>query len=329
MPRSAIVVLVVAWCALVVGCGADNEQPRTIMAGYAFGADVGDVGDVLAFRGLEDRGITVRSRDMGGTSEAIIGLTRGDVQLAQVTTAALQQAIAAGAPVKGVLGQNMVSEIVLVGGPGIETMDDLAGKTVSPSTPGGVGDTLITEALRAASMSRDDVNVVYIDESPTRAAAFAAGRIDAAALDYVDYELLRLRQPGSYTILDRAADRFPPVPALSWAVEAEWAEENAELLGDVVAGLVDGYEGVYTNEGREAWLAEARASFLGDEPDELAEAVYRFYRGLPLWPRASAAITEAHHAEATRWWLSTGQIEQPVTFEKSWLLDYWREAGEG
>jgi len=324
MPRVSLVALAVAM--MVAACGGNGEERRSLDIGYAFGADVGDVGDVLALRDVEKRGITVRTRDMGGPSEAVVGLTRGDVDIAQVPVAQLQDAISAGAPVKAVLGQNMTSEIVLVGGPGMTTMEDLAGKTVAASVAKGVGDSLITGALDAASMSRRDVKVVYVDESPSRAAAFAAGRVDAATLDYVDYELLRRREPGKYTILDTAAERLPKVPALVWVVDSGWAEGNDALLRDFVDGLVAGYERVYTAEGRKAWIEESKSSFLAGEPDEMIERLYRFYRELPLWPTRGNATTRAQHDEATRWWLDTGQIAEAVSFEDSWLPDYWAGA---
>lgn len=321
--------LVLAVALVLTGCGGGDGSATAIKVGYAYGMDTGDIGDVLAFRELEGRGIASELRDLGGNSEAIIGLTRGDVQLAQVQTAQMLNAIAAGAPVRAVLGQNMISEIVLVGRAGIERVEDLAGKTIAAGSVGGTGDTMVSEALRAASLTRDDVKVVYIDESPTRASAFASGRADAVVLDYVDYELLRRREPAAYTVLDRAADRFPAVPTNSWVVTEEWAEENADLLREIVEGLVAGYERVYSDEGRADWLEEASTTFLAGEPDELIQGIYRFYRDLGQWPRASAFVTEGQHDEATKWWIRSGQTDEPVSFRDSWLVDYWRDADAG
>ena len=96
MPRAVLVV--VAALAVVAGCGGD-EQPsqETLDVGYSYGMDVGDVGDNLAFARLEEEeGITVSTRDMGGAQQAVVGLTRGDIHLAQLQYTQLLDAVAAG-----------------------------------------------------------------------------------------------------------------------------------------------------------------------------------------------------------------------------------------
>lgn len=315
----------------LAGCGGGDEPgaPDAITVGLAYGYDVGDIGDTLAFRELDRRGVASERRDLGGNSEAVAGLVRGDVRLAQVNLAPLQSAIAEGAELKAVLGQNMFSEIVVVGGPGTRSMEDLRGKRVAVGSVGGSGDTLLTAALDANGMTRDDVKPVHIDESPTRASAFAAGRVDAVVIDYVDFRLLEERKPGNYAILSRAQDVLPPVPQNAWVVSTDWAEEHPELVRSIVEGLLAGYADVYTGEGRRAWLAEAKSDLLDGEPDELAESVYDFYRDGGQWPLADEPVTEAQHDEATRWWIRHRQTEKPVSFEDSWLIDYWRDAAAG
>lgn len=326
MPRAVLIVAATVLLT-VSACGGESTS-KAIDVGYAYGMDVGDIGDVLALQALEEGGVASSPRDMGGNSQSVVALTRGDVQLAQVSTEELLSAIAAGAEVKAVLGQNMVSEIVLVGGPGIDRVQDLRGKTVAAGSPGGTGDNLLTAALEAAGMTRDDIDVVYVDESTTRAAAFAAGRSDALVFDYVDYELLRQREPGDYTLLDRAAARLPQVPALTWAVNTSWADKNEDLLREIVEGLLSGYEDVYTAEGGEAWVREAKADFLADEPDEVVEGIYDFYSELGMWPTRSSPVTEAKHDEAVRQWVESDQIAGPVAFDDAWLIDYWRDAAD-
>lgn len=208
-------------------------------------------------------------------------------------------------------------------------MEDLRGKTVAVGSIGGSGDTLLTAALDANGMTRGDVKTVYIDESPTRASAFAAGRADGVVLDYVDYRLLERRKPGEYAVLSRAQDVLPRVPQNAWVVRTDWAEEHPDLVRRIVEGLLAGYAGVYTDEGRRAWLAEAKSDLLDGEPDELAESIYEFYRSGAQWPRADEPVTAARHGEATRWWIRHGQTEKPVSFEDSWLIDYWRDADAG
>jgi ABC-type nitrate/sulfonate/bicarbonate transport system substrate-binding protein len=315
---------------LAAGCGSNGDSDvRSLDIGYAYGTDIGDVGDVLAFRALDrETGISTKVRDLGGNEEAVVGLTRGDVQMAQVGYRQFLDAVSAGAPIKAVLGQNMASETVLVGGPDAKKVRDLEGKEVSTGTVGGAGDSLITKALDAAGMSRGDAKVVYIDDSTSRAAALLTGRIAAAALDYSDLELLRRREPGVYTVLDRAVDRSPRVPQLIWAVDSDWAQRHDDVLRDVIPALIRGYEDVYSAAGRRAWMREAKASFLEGDAGA-ASPIYDFYREIGLWPKATTFVTKAQHDHAVATWLADNEIETSVPYDDSWLPDYWKDASEG
>ena len=94
----------------------------------------------------------------------------------------------------------------------------------------------------------------------------------------------------------------------------------------VVGSLVAGYKDVYTNEGREEWLAEARRVLDGDAP--VADSIYDFYRSVDFWPTATTQVTEARHDSAVRDWLAHEQVEGPVSFEDTWLPDYWADAAD-
>jgi ABC-type nitrate/sulfonate/bicarbonate transport system substrate-binding protein len=329
VPR-VLLVLLAAVSVVVAACGEESAKtPETLDVGYSFGADIGDVGDRLAFRQVQaDSGIEAQYRDMGGTSEAVVGLTRGDIQLAQIPYRQLLDAISAGAPVKAVLGSNMSPELVLVGGSDVTRLADLRGKKADTGFPGGGGDVLLDETLERAGLTRDNVHVSYIDESSTRAAALASHRIDAAVLDDSEYELLRHRDKRRYTVLARAVDAFPPIPQLVWAVDENWADEHDDVLRSVVDSLVTGYEDVYTAEGKQAWLAEAGRTLLRGKDAEVAAPIYDFYRSVDFWPTGMTQVTESQHDSAVEDWIAHEQIERPVWFQDAWLPDYWADAAD-
>jgi NitT/TauT family transport system substrate-binding protein len=322
---------VVAALTVVAGCGGD-EQPsqQTLDVGYSYGMDVGDVGDNLAFDRLEkEEKITVSTRDMGGAPQAVAGLTRGDIDIAQLQYTQLLDAVAAGAPIKAVLGQNMESEQIIVGGDGIDSVEDLRGSTVAVSGPDSLGYFILKRALTRAGLSLADVNVVSIDESTTRAPALADGRVDAAALDFADFERLRAHDEDRFTLLSRGSDVLPETPALVFAVDEEWAAKNSDLLAVTVRSLLDGYEDVYAHASRDRWISEARRLFLTGEDGDVAPGLYDFYRSIGLWPRRSTLPTEDMHDAAVRDMVATKQIEGAVSYVDAWFVDYWRDAAEG
>ena len=99
-------------------------------------------------------GIDVETRDMGGGSEAVVGLTRGDVDSPSSCTRSFSEPSRPGAPIKAVLAQNVAAEVILVGGDGLRRSTISADKTVAVSSPGGTVDIPLTGALDRAAACR-------------------------------------------------------------------------------------------------------------------------------------------------------------------------------
>ena len=327
--RLLLLVLALAVSVAAAGCGGDGDgEPQTLRIGYAWGADVGDTGDRLAFEALtRNEGIDVRFRDMGGVPQSIVGLTRGDIDLAQVSYMNAVEAVGAGAKIRAVMGSNMAPEFLLVSRPGIEQPADLRGKRVAHSGPGTGDEALLLHGLRKGGLTPSDVKVSVIDDSVTRAAALAAGRIDATPLEVPDYELLRAKDR-RYRILARMTEIWPPVPHSLWIVNKDWADEHPDQLERVVSGLLDGYASVYTEDGKRAWVNEARRNSLQGDNAAIAPSLYGYYKSVRYWPTQDRIVDESGHDRAIRVWLDTGQIEKGVPYRGVWY-DTSAEGGAG
>ena len=91
----------------------------------------------------------------------------------------------------------------------------------------------------------------FLDESSARAAELAAGRVDAAVLDRVDYERLRAR--GLHlAVLARLSEYRPRSAETVWVVSESYEQTHRVLVRRLVRGLLDGYAFVYTPAGRRA-----------------------------------------------------------------------------
>src|SRR5439155_22121592 len=183
---------------VIAGCGGGRHGGGTrrpaLEVGYAFGYGAGDVADRIAFARLRRQsGIAIRIRELGGVANAVVALVRGDVQLATMPYSTAIRAADEGAHLRVVLGADMASDFVLVGRPGIDSVAALRGRRVGYDQPGLDGETLVHEALARAGVPTSDVKLSPLGESRARADALAAGKIDAAVLDEVDYERLRGR----------------------------------------------------------------------------------------------------------------------------------------
>ena len=81
----------------------------------------------------------------------------------------------------------------VVAQPGIESVEDLAGKTVA--VPEGTsGDMILTLALEEAGMTKDDVEIVPM-EPPAIVAALSSGQVDAAGFWYPSLATVKEQVP--------------------------------------------------------------------------------------------------------------------------------------
>src|SRR5437763_3421939 len=184
--------------AVLAGCGGGGHgsAPRrpALEVGYPFAFDTGDVADRIAFARLRRRtGIAIRIRELGGVGNTVVALVRGEVQLATVPYSTAIRAVDEGANLRVVLGANMASDFVLVARPGIDSVAALRGRRVGYDQPGLDGETLVREALTRADVPVSEVKLSPLGESRARADALAAGKLDAAVLEEVDYERLLAR----------------------------------------------------------------------------------------------------------------------------------------
>ena len=312
------------------GCGGDEDEgasaqaPESIEVGYSFGFDAGDVADRIAFRRLEERGgPRAKLVDMGGAANAITALLRGEIDFANVPYLAAVDAVASGTGIRIVLGANMAPEFLLVARPEIAGPSDLSGKTVVHSGPGTVTSTLAEAVARRAGLGPGEVRFRAIQESPAKAAALVSGRVDAATIEFVDYERLRADHPELH-VIGRLIDIQPRAPAIVWAVSREAIDERPELVQTTVNGLLDGYEFAYTRAGRDAWVAEAQRTALENDPPELVRRTYDFYRGVGFWARRGHAVTRAEHERVVRFWREAGLVEQEPAYADVWAPEFWR-----
>jgi ABC-type nitrate/sulfonate/bicarbonate transport system substrate-binding protein len=328
VPRARLPALALTAAAvLLTGCGhgarARTTAPQpAVEVGYPAPYDAGDVADRLAFAGLHRKGIAVHVRELEGVANAVVALVRGDVQLAAVPYSTAIRAVDEGAHVRVVLGQRMASDFVLVARPGIDSVAALRGRRVALDATGLDGDTLVRVALGRAGVPSAQVKLSQLADGSTRAAALAAGRVDAAVLDEPDYE--RLSGLG-VVALARLSELEPRSAAFVWVVSQSWADKHPVLVGRIVRGLLDGYAYVYTPAGRRAWIAAARRSVFRTDPT-LAPGIYDFYRSVRLWPLRDRPVTRAEHRRAVRFWLAAHELARSVPFAHVWDASWWRDA---
>ena len=160
----------------------------------------------FAAEGLEVKTVFIR-----GGPTAMAALVGGGVDYTFVAGVAAVRAIAQNAPMLIISGMQPYMDYTLIGAKGLSTVNDLKGKVVGVTGPGGVAEFAAVEGLATKGMMRDrDYKILYgVGNSPARAQALETGKIQASPFSFL--ERLELEKKGFPAIFDigEAIPGFP------------------------------------------------------------------------------------------------------------------------
>jgi ABC-type nitrate/sulfonate/bicarbonate transport system substrate-binding protein len=330
VPVAKLGILLIALAASLAGCGGDSDDGgdgdgQELKVGYAFGFDVGDTADRIAFDRLaENTDFEPSIEETGGGAEAIAALTKGDIDMAKIAYGDAINAMAQGADIRMVLAGNQRLDQVLAARPDVDSLAELRGKTILlEALQPYIGLALLRQTLEEAGLEEGDYEVGSLPDSQNRAAALASARAEAAGVESVDMELSK----ESFNQLADLGVRLPE-PSTAFVVRGDFAEQNGSVLDQVVPELLAGFESLYGPGGRDAWIEQARSEDLADHPEDVASRIYGRHRKLEYWPRGTP-VTEGQHDAVVEFWVDAGVVEKAIPFEQAWDVSSWRKAAGG
>ena len=181
---------------------------------------------------MEGWGAEVERIELTSTT-GVQALLANQADLAGQGTDELILGAAEGADLVGFASTKDKMDYVMVVGADINSVQDLAGKTIGMSGPAGFDTLLARATVRQAGMNLEDVNFVQIGGSPDRAAALLTGRIDAAVVFIPDWNELALRTDEIKSLL-YMTEVLPGAAKSLVFTKREWLEANPEVaLGDL------------------------------------------------------------------------------------------------
>lgn len=310
--KLALVVVLAATVA-VSGCTTDAPADGTdapLRIAYASDLDPNDIADQFGIRasGAEAAALTE-------DSAVTAGLQNGNYDLGNIDITAAIKAIQAGIPLKIVYVSQNLPEFVMVSQSDITDLAGLEGKTVAYHGAGSLTEILERELVRQNVPEIDDtINWTVLPESPNRAAAMVARRIDATTLEYLD--VLALQAQGDFNVLASWADltgSSGDAIATVWVATESFLAENRDRVVDFLTDVQAGYDETYADEG--AWLALAEELIPDVDPDDLA-AAYAYYTEAEMYPRSGTApITEERWAGLDDFFQQIGEYEESASID--------------
>ena len=177
--------------------------------------------------GLEVKPVFIR-----GGPTAAAALVGGEVDYTFVGGVPAVRAIAQGAPLVIVGGIQPYMDYTLIGAKGITSLNDLQGKIVGVTGAGGIAEYAAIEGLTKKGLVRDrDYKILYgVGNSPARAQALEAGRIQASPFSFL--ERLELEQKGFPVLFEigKVLPGFPFVVIISTKRKIETDPEGVGAL---------------------------------------------------------------------------------------------------
>lgn len=147
-------------------------------------------------------GLDVKTVFIRGGPTAMAALVGGGVDYTFVAGVAAVRAIAQNAPMLIISNMQPYMDYTLMGAKGIGSVNDLKGKIVGVTGPGGVAEFAAVEGLGKKGLVRDrDYKILYgVGNSPARAQALETGKIQASPFSFL--ERLELERKGFPTLFD-------------------------------------------------------------------------------------------------------------------------------
>jgi ABC-type taurine transport system substrate-binding protein len=310
MRRTITISAVGLVCALVAaGCGSSDESGSTtasstaaaaastttaapstdgMRVAYASELDPNDVADQF---GLDTAGAKVS--ELNSDSAVMAGLAKGNLDVGNVDFDAAIQAKAQGLPITVFYVSQTTPEYIMVSQPSIKALNQLGGKSVAYQEPGSETEIFERNLVKEkAPAVYDQVKWSALAESPHRAAAMLAGRLDASSLESID--LANLRKHGAYNVLgawkDLSGDAHDVI-ATAWVANSDALAKDPAKYQALATDLQQGYDKFYADQA--AWTALAKQK-LPDIDASLLPTVYTSYKSVGMYPKSGTpALTPA------------------------------------
>ncbi len=230
---------------------------------------------------FKQNGLEVDLQSINGGAQTIAALVANQVQFAAVGGGDMLGAVAGGGDMVVVGQLAPVYPYHLFVAKGINTINDLKGKKVGISNPGGSSDIATRDALIRNGLDPDkDVNLVSVGSHANRTAALLAGGIDAGLDD--PPEDASLVKAGFTALLDLASQKIP-ASNTGMIVQRSYLTANKDVVQAFVDSMVQGI--AYANKNHDFTIGVLKKYFKSDDTASLENAYTFFLKEVtPAYP---------------------------------------------
>lgn len=216
---------------------------------------------------FEDEGLKV---EWVQTDDLVVSAGSGDVTIAFGPTNSHLRAAAQGAPIRIVgAGFRTKGPFWLIARSGIDSIEDLKGKTVGVAVPGSGLETYTLAILKAHGLDAADVTTVASGANETAYGAVTTGRVDATII-HQPFAALGEAE-GETTTLARGWDYLPTYQTGDIIAGTQTIEKSPELLKKALHAYYRAYD--YAKSHYDEYVPWLQKQLPSLDPDAVAEAI--------------------------------------------------------
>ncbi len=169
-------------------------------------------------------------------------LTAGSIDIGEVSTTQLIEAVLGGAPIVAIINRTNNAPYAIVGKKGIASIAQLKGKTIIVGGPNDITLVFMNTVLAAYKLTQDDVTYTFAGGTGERFAALMSGTVDAAIL--LPPFSFRATDAG-YPVLDNVENYYKAFPFDTFSVRTDWVKKNPDIAVSYVRSILQSLNWLY------------------------------------------------------------------------------------
>jgi NitT/TauT family transport system substrate-binding protein len=273
---------------------------------------------------LEDEGITVTLTEFQDGPTIIAAMESGSIDIGYIGQGAHKLCVNGQATIFAL--SHISNGDALIGGEGITSIEDLAGKQVAYSS-GTSSEDILVNSLNSVGMTMDDIVAVDMDASAI-VTAMISGGVDAAATWSPNSLKILEEVPGATKLTDNMTFSDQTVSLASWICMPTYADENRDVLVRFTRALFKAMD-YAANDHQEETAALVAAQIASDQ-----EVVYEqrgdadWLTGKEVAEGAADGTVEGYYELQKQNFIAAGAVEVDPPVSDYVLLDVMVEAGQ-
>lgn len=239
-------------------------------------------------------------------------LTAGSLDISEVSSTQLIEAVQGGAPITAVVEHSTKVPYSIVGAKGVTSLSQLKGKTI---IVGGVNDitrVFTDKVFASAHLQSSDFTYTFAGATSARFAALLNGGVAAAIL----FPPFSFRAAGmGYPVLADVPKYFPSFLFDTFAVRSDWAKSHGDLITAFAKAYLEGVRWLYDPANRKAAIALLSETTNTSESDA-TQTYDLFITKLHIYS-PTGIVTSTDVGPVLDALVKIGQLKQPVPSPKT------------